>query len=95
MAIESDPKTQELAAIIQEIRHRVRTRFPEGEAAGLNAPMPDLLPLLHSRDAAQAKVAAIGSVNPRPPGLLNNAMQSAGSAGIGGAMRRPGPATRR
>ena len=30
---------------------------------------PDLLPLMHARDAAEAKVAAIGTVNPRPPGI--------------------------
>ena len=26
------------------------------------------MPLVHARDAAEAKVAAIGTVNPRPPG---------------------------
>ena len=29
------------------------------------------MPLVHARDAAQAKIAAIGSVNPRAGGLLN------------------------
>ncbi|MDZ4800330.1 MAG: class I SAM-dependent methyltransferase [Bryobacteraceae bacterium] len=35
----------------------------------------DLLPVLHARDRAEAKVAAIGSVNPRAPGLVNDAIQ--------------------
>jgi O-antigen chain-terminating methyltransferase len=34
------------------------------------------MPLLHARDTAEAKVAAIGSVNPRPPGLKNSLIQS-------------------
>jgi O-antigen chain-terminating methyltransferase len=34
------------------------------------------MPILHARDAAAAKVAAIGSVNPRPPGLVNSVIQS-------------------
>jgi O-antigen chain-terminating methyltransferase len=35
------------------------------------------MPLLHARDAAEGKVAAIGSVNPRPGGLINALVQSA------------------
>src|SRR5258708_14475336 len=31
--------------------------------------------LVHARDAAEAKVAAIGTVNPRPPGLKNSIVQ--------------------
>ena len=70
-----DLKAQELEAIIREIRDRVRARHPEGESAGLSVPLPDLLPILHARDAAEAKVASIGSVNPRPPGPLNSTIQ--------------------
>jgi SAM-dependent methyltransferase len=70
---EPDP-AEELAALIGEIRERVRAGYPESAAGGVN--LPDLLPLLHARDSALAKVAAIGSVNPRPPGLLNDAIQS-------------------
>ena len=33
------------------------------------------MPLLHARDAAEAKVASIGRVNPRPPGWLNSVAQ--------------------
>jgi 2-polyprenyl-3-methyl-5-hydroxy-6-metoxy-1,4-benzoquinol methylase len=35
-----------------------------------------LMPVLHARDAAEAKVADIGTVNPRPPGLANNIIQA-------------------
>src|SRR5262245_23097163 len=65
---QSDLKTQELEAIVREIRDRVHARYTEGEAHGLRVALPDLLPVLHARDAAEAKVASIGSVNPRPPG---------------------------
>jgi len=69
-----DPKGEELAAVIAEIRQRVRARNPNGVAPG-NIPLPDLTPLLHARDAAEAKVASIGTVNPRPPGLRNSIVQ--------------------
>lgn len=61
--------------MVHEIRERVRARYPEGEAAGIDGPLPDLMPLLHARDAAEAKVAAIGSVNPREAGPVNAAIQ--------------------
>lgn len=70
-----DSKTEELAAIIHEIRDRVRSKHPNGNVAG-DVPLPSLMPLLHARDAAEAKVASIGTVNPRPPGLVNSVMQS-------------------
>jgi len=66
---------QELAAIVNGIRDRVRARYPEGQAQGLGVTLPDLLPVLHARDAAEAKVAAIGSVNPRAGGLANSVIQ--------------------
>ncbi len=69
-----DLSAEELSAVIGEIRDRVRARHPQGSAAGL--PLPDLLPVLHARDTAEAKVAAIGTVNPRPPGILNSVVQS-------------------
>jgi O-antigen chain-terminating methyltransferase len=75
-ASESDGQAQQLAEIIREIRERVRARHPEGEAPGLGVALPDLMPLFHARDMAAAKVAAIGGVNPRPPGLVNNVIQS-------------------
>jgi 2-polyprenyl-3-methyl-5-hydroxy-6-metoxy-1,4-benzoquinol methylase len=67
-----DPAAEELAALIGEIRQRVRGRN-SGAAGGVV--LPDLLPLLHARDAALAKVAAVGSVNPRPAGVWNGAIQ--------------------
>ncbi len=70
-----DPKGEELAAVLAEIRQRVRARHPNGIAPG-DIPLPDLSPLLHARDAAEGKVASIGSVNPRPPGLGNSIAQT-------------------
>jgi O-antigen chain-terminating methyltransferase len=70
-----DQKGEELAAVVAEIRQRVRARHPNGTVSG-DVPLPDLTPLLHARDAAEGKVAAIGSVNPRPPGLVNSIAQS-------------------
>jgi 2-polyprenyl-3-methyl-5-hydroxy-6-metoxy-1,4-benzoquinol methylase len=69
-----DPKGEELAAAIAEIRQRVRARHPNGVGPG-NVPLPDLTPLLHARDAAEAKVASIGMVNPRRGGLKNSIIQ--------------------
>ena len=71
---EADPKGDQLAAMIDEIRSRVRAQHPSGNVVG-DVPVPDLLPLLHARDAAEAKVAAIGTVNPRPPGFVNSTAQ--------------------
>ena len=76
MATESDEqKREELAAIVEEIKARVRARYPEGQVQGIGVALPDLLPVLHAKDAAEAKVAAIGSVNPRPGGPVNAAIQ--------------------
>jgi SAM-dependent methyltransferase len=72
----------ELTAMLRSIRDRVRARYsgevPDEESAayleGAFTPV-DLLPVIHARDAALGKVAAIGSVNPRPPGLANQFVQ--------------------
>ena len=69
-----DSKTEELTAIIHEIRDRVRAKHPTGNVAG-EIQLPNLLPFVHARDAAEAKVASIGTVNPRPPGLINSVTQ--------------------
>ncbi len=69
-----DPKGEELAAVVAEIRERIRARYPNGNVQG-DVPLADLAPLLHARDAAEAKVASIGTVNPRPPGLVNSIAQ--------------------
>jgi SAM-dependent methyltransferase len=72
-APDRDPQADELAAKIAEIRERVRSMHPSGAAGGVA--LPELLPILHAHDAALAKVASIGTVNPRPPGALNGAIQ--------------------
>jgi 2-polyprenyl-3-methyl-5-hydroxy-6-metoxy-1,4-benzoquinol methylase len=88
--VESDSaKIEELSAIIQTVRDRVRARYPEPDGRNGNAaadsgsgqssiriPLADLTPVVHARDAAQAKIAAIGSVNPRAGGLVNRAIQA-------------------
>lgn len=66
---------QELAAAIREVRDRARARAPQGPLGLEGVAAADLMPLVHARDAAEAKVAAIGSVNPRPPGLKNSLAQ--------------------
>lgn len=71
-------KTAELAEIIRRIQERVRSGLPAAAPAGAVLLRPaDLMPLVHARDAAQGKVAAIGTVNPRPPGPLNALIQAA------------------
>lgn len=84
-----DDKLAELAAIVQAVKDRVRARYPQhapfAESGSEGAPdlphvhvaLADLLPVLHARDAAQARVAAIGSVNPRAGGLVNKLIQFA------------------
>lgn len=67
-------KADELAEVIRAVRDRVRARHPVSAGAAPMA-LPDLMPLLHARDAAAGKVAAIGRVNPRPPGLANSIIQ--------------------
>lgn len=76
MAAADDRQAGEISGIIQAIRDRIRAGHPSGIPALGNVPLPDLMPVLHARDRAEAKVAAIGSVNPRPPGLVNSIVQS-------------------
>jgi 2-polyprenyl-3-methyl-5-hydroxy-6-metoxy-1,4-benzoquinol methylase len=73
-------KIEELTAIIQTVRDRVRARYPKPQdgvspSGGIRIALPDLLPIVHARDAAQAKIAAIGSVNPRQGGFFNTLIQ--------------------
>lgn len=63
----------DLRAVVREIRERVRARYPDGAAGPVS--LPDVMPLWRARDAAMAKVAAIGTVNPRPPGAVNSLIQ--------------------
>ncbi len=68
-------ESAELIAILQEVRERVRARHPQTASGGSAIPLPDLMPLVHARDAAMGKVAAIGTVNPRPGGPVNSIVQ--------------------
>jgi 2-polyprenyl-3-methyl-5-hydroxy-6-metoxy-1,4-benzoquinol methylase len=68
-------RDDELTAAIQAVRDRVRSRHPNGSLGLDGVVAPDLTSLVHARDAAEAKVAAIGTVNPRPPGLKNSIVQ--------------------
>jgi len=68
-------RDEEITAAIEEVRERARARYPEGSLGLDGVFVPDLTPLVHARDAAEAKVAAIGTVNPRPPGLKNSIAQ--------------------
>ena len=72
----SDPKAAELAALVTEIRERVKARHASTTGGALNLPLPDLMPLFHARDAVQSKVAAIGQVNPRAGGAVNSIIQA-------------------
>jgi 2-polyprenyl-3-methyl-5-hydroxy-6-metoxy-1,4-benzoquinol methylase len=68
-------ESAELIAMLRAVRDQVRARYPQTSAAG-NLPLPDLMPLVHARDAALGKVASIGMVNPRRGGPLNTAVQA-------------------
>jgi len=69
-------ESAELVALLHEVRDRVRARYPETAAGGVDVPLPDLTPLVHARDAAFGKVATIGTVNPRSGGLVNSIVQA-------------------
>jgi 2-polyprenyl-3-methyl-5-hydroxy-6-metoxy-1,4-benzoquinol methylase len=69
-------ESAELIAMLQAVRERVRARNPQTAGGAADVPLPDLLPLIHARDAALGKVAAIGSVNPRRGGPVNALVQS-------------------
>ena len=69
-------ESAELIAILREVRERVRARNPQTSAGKTDIPLPDLLPMVHARDAAMGKVAAIGTVNPRQGGLVNGLVQT-------------------
>jgi O-antigen chain-terminating methyltransferase len=69
-------ESAELIAMLQAVRDRVRARNPQTAAGAADIPLPDLLPLVHARDAALGKVAAIGAVNPRRGGPVNALVQA-------------------
>lgn len=68
-------ESAELMAVLQAVRDRVRARHPQTSAPG-SVPLADLLPLVHARDAALAKVASIGELNPRRGGPVNALIQA-------------------
>ena len=68
-------ESAELVAILREVRDRVRASNPDTSAGG-DIPLGDLMELVHARDAALGKVAAIGTVNPRRGGPVNWVVQS-------------------
>jgi O-antigen chain-terminating methyltransferase len=67
---------EDVAAAVAEIRERVRERYGKTVPAISDFELPSLDPLGHARDRADGKTAAIGTVNPRPKGLVNDAIQS-------------------
>ena len=69
-------ESAELIAILREVRERVRAANPDTAAGGTDIALPDLTGLVHARDAALGKVAAIGTVNPRAGGVLNGVVQA-------------------
>ena len=73
-------KIAELNAIVEAVRERVRGAQRNGAGSdGLSGVHPqsvDLMPIVHARDAALVKVAAIGSVNTRAGGLVNQVVQT-------------------
>ncbi len=73
MSVDANANQQELAEMVKRIRERVRQQYPQGEQPGLR--LPNLMPVVHARDLAESKVAAIGRVNPRPGGPLNQIIQ--------------------
>ena len=68
-------ESAELIAILRDVRDRVRAANPETAAGATDIALPDLLPMVHARDAALGKVASIGTVNPRAGGALNALVQ--------------------
>ena len=65
-------RADELVEVVRGIREQVRARH----SGGSDRALPDLMPVVRARDAAEAKVAAIGTVNPRPPGVFNALLQA-------------------
>ncbi len=69
-------ESAELIAVLREVRERVRARHPQTGVGAVDIPLPDLMSLVHARDSAFGKVAAIGTVNPRSGGLVNTLVQA-------------------
>ena len=65
----------EVAAVVDEIREKVRARHGKTAPDIYDFELPSLEPLHRAREIAEAKTASIGSVNPRRPGALNSLVQ--------------------
>ena len=68
---------EQVSAVVNEIRERVKERHEKTVPALPDFRLPALDPLAQARDAAEGTVAAIGTVNPRPPGVVNSLIQAA------------------
>jgi 2-polyprenyl-3-methyl-5-hydroxy-6-metoxy-1,4-benzoquinol methylase len=66
---------EQIASVVEGIREKVRSRHEKRVAEVPDFELPVLDSLGRARDAALGKSAAIGTVNPRPPGLVNNTIQ--------------------
>jgi len=66
---------EELTAAIRLVQERARSRVPQGSLGLDGIAAADLMPLVHARDSAESKVAAIGTVNPRRGGVVNAVVQ--------------------
>jgi len=72
--IDAQAKLAELATLVGKIRDDVRTRH--AAPLGAEIALTSLEPLQRARDAAERQAASIGRVNPRNPGLANDAIQA-------------------
>ena len=66
----AEQRAEEITAVVEEIRRRVRARNPGAAVLG-DIPLANLIPLSQARDSAEGKVASIGTVNPRRGGAMN------------------------
>jgi 2-polyprenyl-3-methyl-5-hydroxy-6-metoxy-1,4-benzoquinol methylase len=73
-------RVEELRQIVLAVKERVRARYSGPTANGgdpaVRVGPADLMPVVHARDAAQSRIAAIGSVNPRAGGVANRVIQA-------------------
>ncbi len=67
---------EQIASVVEGIREKVRSRHEKRVAEIPDFELPSVDPLGHARDSALGKSAAIGTVNPRRPGLVNNSIQA-------------------
>lgn len=67
---------EQIASVVEGIREKVRARHEKRVVEIPDFELPGLDPLGHARDASLGKSAAIGTVNPRPSGLVNNSIQT-------------------